>query len=228
MRSVSGTSAALVSIGRGSAKRGRGDAARQPLRSRVVASLRPSMTCRWEKGSVHMTDPLFRVENSRCRCPTRSGRSLLGRRPMVEDPARPRASTSRRAASSASSANPARERSTLGRTLVRLLEPAAGTIRFAGRDISHLDEAALRPLRRDLQVIFQDPLSSLNPRLTIGTIIGAPAPLPRLAGAAREARSLARGGADDRSACRRASPGAIRTSFPAGSGSASASPARSR
>ena len=65
-------------------------------------------------------------------------------------------------------------KSTLGRALVRLLEPAAGTIRFAGRDISHLDEAALRPLRRDLQVIFQDPLSSLNPRLTVATIVARP------------------------------------------------------
>ena len=82
-------------------------------------------------------------------------------------------------------------KSTLGRTLVRLLEPAAGTIRFAGQDISHLDEAALRPLRRDLQVIFQDPLSSLNPRLTIGTIIGRPLLFHRLAGTAREARNMA-------------------------------------
>ena len=119
-------------------------------------------------------------------------------------------------------------KSTLGRTLVRLLEPAAGTIRFAGQDITHLDEAALRPLRRDLQVIFQDPLSSLNPRLTIGTIIGRPLLFHGLArhrarGATPGAEALQR-----RSACRRASPGAIRTSFPAASASASGSPARSR
>jgi ABC-type microcin C transport system duplicated ATPase subunit YejF len=73
---------------------------------------------------------------------------------------------------------------------VRLLEPAAGTIVFAGRDITHLNETALRPLRRDLQVIFQDPLSSLNPRLTIGAIVGQPLLFHEVANSAREARSL--------------------------------------
>ena len=65
-------------------------------------------------------------------------------------------------------------KSTLGRALVRLIEPSAGSIRFDGRDISHLSEAELRPLRRDLQMIFQDPMSSLNPRRTIFSIIAAP------------------------------------------------------
>ncbi|MFZ5710769.1 MAG: ATP-binding cassette domain-containing protein [Pseudomonadota bacterium] len=65
-------------------------------------------------------------------------------------------------------------KSTFGRALVRLLEPTGGTIRFDGTDITHLDAAALRPLRRRFQMIFQDPMSSLNPRLTIGTIIAGP------------------------------------------------------
>ena len=65
-------------------------------------------------------------------------------------------------------------KSTTGRLLVRLLEPTAGSIVFEGRDISHLGRAELRPLRRDFQIIFQDPYSSLNPRHTIGTIVGAP------------------------------------------------------
>ncbi len=65
-------------------------------------------------------------------------------------------------------------KSTLGRALVRLLQPSGGAVRFDGRDITHLDEAALRPLRRRFQMIFQDPMSSLNPRHTVGTIIAEP------------------------------------------------------
>ncbi|MCU0828759.1 MAG: ABC transporter ATP-binding protein [Tabrizicola sp.] len=65
-------------------------------------------------------------------------------------------------------------KSTLGRALVRLLEPSGGTIRFDGADITHLSDAALRPLRRRFQMIFQDPMSSLNPRHRVGTIIAEP------------------------------------------------------
>lgn len=65
-------------------------------------------------------------------------------------------------------------KSTLARTLVRLLEPSAGTIHFDGQDISHLSEATLRPLRRRFQMIFQDPMSSLNPRHTVAQIIEGP------------------------------------------------------
>lgn len=65
-------------------------------------------------------------------------------------------------------------KSTLGRALVRLLEPSGGAIRFDGTDITHLSEPALRPLRRRFQMIFQDPMSSLNPRHRVGTIIAEP------------------------------------------------------
>jgi oligopeptide/dipeptide ABC transporter ATP-binding protein len=65
-------------------------------------------------------------------------------------------------------------KTTTGRLLTRLLEPTAGKINFEGRDITHLSTSKLRPLRRDIQMIFQDPYSSLNPRHTVGTIIGAP------------------------------------------------------
>ncbi|MEU8653782.1 dipeptide ABC transporter ATP-binding protein [Streptomyces sp. NPDC048737] len=65
-------------------------------------------------------------------------------------------------------------KSTMGRLITRLLEPTGGTIEFEGRDITHLGVGGMRPLRRDVQMIFQDPYSSLNPRHTIGTIIGAP------------------------------------------------------
>ena len=65
-------------------------------------------------------------------------------------------------------------KSTTGRLLVRLLEPTAGTVRFSGTDITHLSASRLQPFRRDIQMIFQDPYSSLNPRHTIGTIVSAP------------------------------------------------------
>ncbi|WP_328463138.1 dipeptide ABC transporter ATP-binding protein [Actinoplanes sp. NBC_00393] len=65
-------------------------------------------------------------------------------------------------------------KSTTGRLLTRLLEPTGGSIDFEGKDIAHLSQGRLRPLRRDMQMIFQDPFSSLNPRHTVGTIVGAP------------------------------------------------------
>lgn len=65
-------------------------------------------------------------------------------------------------------------KSTLGRALVRLLEPAHGTIFFGEHDITHLEEKQLRPLRKQFQMIFQDPMSSLNPRQTVERIIAGP------------------------------------------------------
>ncbi|QKW09326.1 dipeptide ABC transporter ATP-binding protein [Streptomyces sp. NA04227] len=65
-------------------------------------------------------------------------------------------------------------KSTMGRLITRLLEPTAGTVEFQGQDITHLGVRGMRPLRRDVQMIFQDPYSSLNPRHTIGTIVGTP------------------------------------------------------
>ena len=65
-------------------------------------------------------------------------------------------------------------KSTMGRLITRLLEPTGGTITFEGRDITHLSTGAMRPMRRDIQMVFQDPYSSLNPRHTVGTIVGAP------------------------------------------------------
>jgi len=65
-------------------------------------------------------------------------------------------------------------KSTTARLLTRLLEPTGGKITFEGRDISHLKDGQLRPLRRDMQMIFQDPYSSLNPRHPVGKIVGAP------------------------------------------------------
>ena len=65
-------------------------------------------------------------------------------------------------------------KSTLGRAILRLLEPTRGQVSFDGTDITHLPEESLRPLRRRFQMIFQDPMSSLNPRRRVGGIIAGP------------------------------------------------------
>jgi peptide/nickel transport system ATP-binding protein len=72
-------------------------------------------------------------------------------------------------------------KSTMGRLVTRLDEPTGGTIEFEGQDITHLSTGRMRPLRKDIQIIFQDPYSSLNPRHTVGTIVGAPFRLQKVA-----------------------------------------------
>ena len=63
-------------------------------------------------------------------------------------------------------------KTTVGQSIVRLLEPTAGRLLFDGRDITHLPQGELRDLRRELQIIFQDPFGSLNPRMTVADIVG--------------------------------------------------------
>ncbi len=65
-------------------------------------------------------------------------------------------------------------KSTVGRTILRLIEPTAGSIRVNGSDITHLSKAELRPYRRQMQIIFQDPFSSLDPRMSAGDIVAEP------------------------------------------------------
>ncbi len=65
-------------------------------------------------------------------------------------------------------------KSTVARTVLRLIEPTAGVIKLNGHDITRLSKAELRPYRRQMQIIFQDPFSSLNPRMTAGDIVGEP------------------------------------------------------
>ena len=65
-------------------------------------------------------------------------------------------------------------KTTVGRTILRLIEPTAGAIRIEGHDITHLGKSDLRPYRQQMQIIFQDPFSSLNPRMRAGDIVGEP------------------------------------------------------
>jgi peptide/nickel transport system ATP-binding protein/oligopeptide transport system ATP-binding protein len=83
-------------------------------------------------------------------------------------------------------------KTTLGKTMLRLYRPSRGRIRYAGTDITSLDDAALRPHRRDLQMIFQDPLSSFNPRTRIGDAIALPLRIHRLCTAAERVREVDR------------------------------------
>jgi oligopeptide/dipeptide ABC transporter ATP-binding protein len=77
-------------------------------------------------------------------------------------------------------------KTTVGRAVLRLIEPTAGTLRLDGRDITHLGRKDLRPWRQQMQIIFQDPFSSLNPRLRAGDIVAEPLKVHRVA--ARRAR----------------------------------------
>jgi oligopeptide transport system ATP-binding protein len=77
-------------------------------------------------------------------------------------------------------------KSTTGRCILRLIEPSSGEILFKGADVKRMDSNALRALRRDMQIIFQDPYASLNPRLTVGAIVGEALTIHGLAKSRRE------------------------------------------
>jgi oligopeptide/dipeptide ABC transporter ATP-binding protein len=80
-------------------------------------------------------------------------------------------------------------KTTTGRTILRLIEPTSGEIRFEGKDVRSMGTSELRALRREMQIIFQDPVSSLNPRMTVGAIIREGLTIHKLAeGAAAHAR----------------------------------------
>src|SRR5919202_4385261 len=81
-------------------------------------------------------------------------------------------------------------KSTLGRCLVRLTDVTSGTVTFEGRDITRLSRRALRPVRRDLQLVFQDPYASLNPRRRIGDILSEPLEIHRYGDRSARARRV--------------------------------------
>ena len=77
-------------------------------------------------------------------------------------------------------------KSTAGKSILRLIEPTAGTIKLEGVDITRLSRRELRPFRREMQIIFQDPYSSLNPRMSAGSIVGEPLLIHRIAKSRKE------------------------------------------
>ena len=77
-------------------------------------------------------------------------------------------------------------KTTTGRCLLRLIEPTSGQVWFEDRNVTALDGAGLRALRRDIQIIFQDPFASLNPRMTVGSIIGEALIIHHLGGSAKD------------------------------------------
>jgi len=82
-------------------------------------------------------------------------------------------------------------KSTLGRCLTRLTDLTSGTVEFNGRDVSRLSRSALRPLRRDVQLVFQDPYSSLNPRRRVGEVVAEPLEIHTSATAAQNRARVA-------------------------------------
>ena len=83
-------------------------------------------------------------------------------------------------------------KSTVARSVLRLVEPTAGSIRLDGKDITHLSKAELRPHRRSMQIVFQDPFASLNPRMTAGDIVGEPLSVHGLATGREKQERVAR------------------------------------
>jgi oligopeptide transport system ATP-binding protein len=81
-------------------------------------------------------------------------------------------------------------KSTLGRAILQLIEPTSGSVRFEGRELVGLRQRQLRPLRREMQMIFQDPQASLNPRKRVGQIVGSPLSLNGLASGAELKRRV--------------------------------------
>jgi peptide/nickel transport system ATP-binding protein/oligopeptide transport system ATP-binding protein len=83
-------------------------------------------------------------------------------------------------------------KSTVARSVLRLVEPSSGSIRLDGEDITHLSKANMRPHRRSMQIVFQDPFASLNPRMTAGDIVGEPLSVHGLASGREKQQRVAK------------------------------------
>jgi oligopeptide/dipeptide ABC transporter ATP-binding protein len=83
-------------------------------------------------------------------------------------------------------------KSTVARSVLRLVEPTSGQIRIDGTDITRLSKSAMRPFRRSMQIVFQDPFASLNPRMTAGDIVGEPLAVHGLAGGSEQQERVAK------------------------------------
>ncbi|MEZ5865734.1 MAG: dipeptide ABC transporter ATP-binding protein [Geminicoccaceae bacterium] len=117
-------------------------------------------------------EPILEVEGLTKHFPIAGGR-LLGARPVVHA-VDDLSLTVRRGEALGLVGESGSGKSTVARLIIRLHEPTAGAIRFNGTDIARLDERALRPLRRHMQMIFQDPYASLNPRMTVRQTVAEP------------------------------------------------------
>ena len=115
-------------------------------------------------------------------------------------------------------------KTTAGRSLVRLLEPTAGRVTLAGVDVTASSGQTLRTLRRDMQIVFQDPFSSLNPRMTVQAIVEEGLIVHRLGDRRQRRQRVSQ--TLEQVGLEAAYGNRIRTSFPAASGSGSASPGR--
>ncbi|HEY5607149.1 MAG TPA: ABC transporter ATP-binding protein [Alphaproteobacteria bacterium] len=133
---------------------------------------------------------MFEARDIRVALPDRSRKPLIGQAPLIEILKGISLSVAPGAALGIVGESGS-GKSTLARTMLRLYRPRSGTLTFDGRDITDLDEAALRPLRARMQIIFQDSQSALNPRLTIGATLAEPMLSYRLAASRRAARDAA-------------------------------------
>ncbi|AKJ02671.1 Oligopeptide transport ATP-binding protein OppF [Archangium gephyra] len=140
-----------------------------------------------QPGARAMTEPLLQVRDVKTHFPVRGG--LLGRVRGTVKAVDGVGFDVRRGETLGLVGESGCGKSTLGRTLLRLVEPTAGSIRFEGRELTGLSQRELRPLRRRMQLVFQDPYASLNPRMTVRDILGEPFAIHGLErGPAREAK----------------------------------------
>jgi peptide/nickel transport system ATP-binding protein len=120
-----------------------------------------------------MTAPLVSLRNLSVSLPNRAARPTFGPAPMLEIVKHVDLGIARGAAL-ALVGESGSGKTTIGRTMVGLIKPTSGQLIYDGADIGAMDETTFRPLRAKIQMIFQDPQSSLNPRLTIGSILSRP------------------------------------------------------